>query len=72
MKMLGYRPGFIRLDVADEVPGEIVPAAVIYLVQPFLDEIFAKIPLTRCGGLQNGLQGLFLADRKQPYGSGLW
>ena len=46
-------PGLIGLQMADEMPDQVISAAGGDLFQSFLDEIFAKIALPGIGGLQN-------------------
>ncbi len=46
LKMLGYSLCFVGLQVADEMPDSVVPVNCGDLVQPFLDKILAKIPLS--------------------------
>jgi len=66
LKMLGYSLCFVGLEVANEMPGHIIPVDLGDLFQPFLHKIFAKIALTGRIGLQDRLGGLFLADGEKP------
>jgi hypothetical protein len=45
VEALGYRPGFVGLEVTDKMPDQIIPASLIHLLQPFPDEILAEIAL---------------------------
>jgi hypothetical protein len=45
VESLGYRLGLVGLEVTDKMPDQIIPAGLIHLHQPFLDEIFAEIAL---------------------------
>ena len=65
LEMFRDKARFIGLQVADEVPAEVVMAAILYLFHALLDEVFAEIPLTGRRGLQNGLNRLFLADGEE-------
>ena len=62
VEMGGDSPGFIGLQVPDKVPDKVISAAGGDLFEPFLDEIFAKVPLTGIGSLKNGRNRLFFAD----------
>ena len=66
LKMLGCDLRLVRLKVADEVPDQVVPSRFFDLFEPFLHEIFAEVPLPGFSCLENGLDGLFLADGEKP------
>ena len=67
LKMLSDRASFVGLQMADKMPGQVVTASGIDLFQPLLNEIFAEIPLTRAGSLQDRRNRLLLTDRQEPY-----
>ncbi len=66
LKMLGYRLRLVRLQVANEMPDNVITVDCGDLFQPLLDEILAEIALADGLGLQNGFGRLFLADGEQP------
>jgi hypothetical protein len=43
-------PGFVRLQVADQMPPDPEVGGLVHLLQRFLDLVFAEIDLARLGG----------------------
>ena len=66
LKMLGYSLCLVGLQVSDKMPPEVIPGGTSYLFQPLLNEILAEVPLPGRSYLENGLQGLLLADSNKP------
>ena len=58
--------GLVRLQVTDEMPGQVVAGALFDLLEALLDEVLAEFPLARIRRLEDRLDGLFLAHCEQP------
>ena len=67
VKMFGNRPGFIGLQMADEVPDGVVIRDFLDFGKAFLDEVFAKIALSGRQGLKDRLDRFSLAHGQQAY-----
>ena len=62
VEVLGYCPGLVRLEVADEMPAELPFCQFCDLIDAFLCDIFAKITLSGVGRCNDLVERLFFAD----------
>ncbi len=62
---LGHVAGLVRLQLADEMPGERPPAQGVDLRDGLLDVVLSELRLTERGQGAHGFHRLLLADREQ-------